>query len=296
MKILIASILLTSSLAFGQVTAPHLSHQCFLEHSPFGTTTLDWEYCIDKTDSSNSDDVLYQLHGLNNGDIENGGWSNPNGFANEVRTLWAQMNFDAPTVVSVTFGDLWLLVEKNQSEVSGLYEFFTQVAIPMIDQDLLKMGKITNRELVGESMGGFNASQLLLKFPQNYFAKVALICPAIATLTPFSDQKEVNDYIQTTGADPDRVSKLLQLSQFFMPTPVDWSKASPLDLAKTILNEDSPTLYVSCGDKDEYGFFTGAEQFYEVAKANGVKAEWVPIAGQGHCAIDAESVAKFLAE
>ena len=74
-----------------------------------------------------------------------------------------------------------------------------------------------------------------------------------------------------------------------------WSGAAPLDLAKKVLNKNSPRLYISCGDEDEYGFFDGARKLaLEIAKPQGVDVTWVPIQGGDHCTVDPLSTALFL--
>ncbi|MGZ3710062.1 MAG: hypothetical protein ACXVBC_14165, partial [Bdellovibrionota bacterium] len=68
---------------------------------------------------------------------------------------------------------------------------------------------------------------------------------------------------------------------------------NPILQAKHILNASSPKLYISCGQQDELGFYSGASEFAATAKNAGAQVQWVPLAG-GHCAVDSDSLAAFL--
>lgn len=296
--IVVTFLILSSHFAFSE--PPKIIQTCHDQKTPANISgkiqKVEWQYCVYKTEGSDNNDVVYHFHGKDGNEIEEKGWASKDHYSYAIRDAWEKSKFKAPVVVSMTFGEVWLLVEKNESPVSGLYEFVTQAAIPTIEQELAKTITINKRHLIGESMGGFNASQLLLKSPQGYFTKTALICPAITTLSPFANKVEIDKYINETGALPDYVGLLIQVSQYFIPTFAAWDKTNPLSLVKKSLNEHSGSLYVSCGDKDEYGFFKGAKLFYDSAIANKMTATWVPIAGKGHCSVDAQSVADFFSK
>ncbi len=274
--------------------APNLTQWCFNEESKFEARTIQWKYCIFLTEGSKNSDVIYHFHGLGRENIETGGWSAISGhYGLAVRELWAKANFDPPTVVSISFGELWLLAEKNSSAVSGLYDFLVSIVIPKIEKNInSNIGLIGKRHLIGESMGGFNVSQMVIKKP-SLFTKAAMICPAIANLSPFATEPQIAAYIARTGANVDRVDGMILMSRYFFPTPEDWMKHSPLDLAKEKLGVDSPQLYVSCGDKDEYGFQEGASLFAQIGIEKNINVTWVPISGGLHCSVDPTSVARF---
>ncbi len=247
---------------------------------------LPWSYCITTTDGSRNRDLLYHFHGKG---LNEKTWTETDYFTGMVRTEWARQRVEPPAVISISFGPIWLLVEKNTSEASGLFEVFTKVVMPTVEKSL--KGFSGRRLLVGESMGGFNATQVALK--GKGFAKVAILCPPMASFSPFSPQADIDKYIATTKAKPALVKEILELSHYYLPEEADWKITSPLDLARSRLNVKSPALYVSCGLYDEYGFFTGAEAFAALGASRGARVEWRPVYG-GHCATDAVSLAAFL--
>lgn len=275
-------------------SAPRLTQWCFNQETRFEKRSISWKYCLFVTEGSKNTDVLYHFHGLMRDNIETGGWSALSGhYGLPVREQWEKLGFEAPLVVSISFGELWLLGETNSSAVSGLYEFLLRAAIPEIEKNInSNIGLIGKRHLVGESMGGFNVSQLILKSPR-LFSKAAMLSPAIANLSPFATAEEIQAYIETTGANPDLVESSILMAKYFFPTPEDWAKHSPLELAPLNLGNETPQMYVSCGDKDEFGFFQGAELFSRIGVEKTLDFTWVHISGGNHHAVDPISLAGF---
>lgn len=251
------------------------------------TQPLPWSYCKTTTPGSHNRDLLYHFHGRG-GSAKT--WTDKDYYTELVRQEWTRRGFEPPTVVTVSFGPVWLLVEKNQSPASGLFEIFNKVVMPTVEKTLPRFSG--RRLLVGESMGGFNATQIALK-SGDLFAKVAILCPAIIEFSPFSSKEVIDKFITSHKAKPDLIEQLVQVARYFMPEEADWLKTSPLGLAQTNLGWRSPKLYLSCGFYDEYGFYRGTEKFASIAEAKGARVQWRPLYG-GHCATDAVSVATFL--
>lgn len=247
---------------------------------------VKYEWCIYPTDRSKNADILYFMHGM---------WSSEkswkvNGENKDIRAEWARLKYTAPTVIGVTFGREWLL-----SEVEGsrkLYTIFTEKIMPELEAKVggLKTG---NRQIMGRSMGGFNSSQLVMK-NAHMFTKIGLFCPAIPTIGPFSTDAEVADYIKRTGAKKSKVNRVLEWIREEFPTPQDWSNHNPLELASRSFNPNFPSLFVSCGREDEYGFFEGSQVISDLAKHRGVKMQFVPVKGD-HCQFDPIAAARFFA-
>lgn len=248
---------------------------------------LPWTYCKTTTLGSRNRDLLYHFHGKG---LSAKTWTEEDYFTGMVRKEWARHRANPPVVVSISFGPIWLLVEKNASEASGLFEVFTQVIMPTVEKSLTRFSG--RRMLVGESMGGFNATQIALK-TNRLFAKVAILCPPMVPLSPFASQPEIEKYTAEVKADPELVKEVIEVSRYYMPELADWLKASPMDLARTNLSRRSPEIYLSCGLYDKFGFFPGSEKFAEMGATRGARIHWRPIYG-GHCAIDAISLAAFL--
>lgn len=257
--------------------------ECSEEQQP-----VPFNYCISKATDSLNPDVVFHFHGL--GSSEKVWSSEPFHYAAQIREDWDERGASAPTIVSVSFGPLWLLVEKNSSVNSGLFEAMAGYILPFLEKKI--GGGKGERILVGESMGGFNASQLFLKAP-NQFNRVALICPAIAGVSPFSSEAEINAYIKRTNANPEMVKRSIFLLQQFVPDAKNWENVSQLLLAEKNLSSKSPALYLSCGSYDEYGFYEGAKKFLKVAREKNVNLVWRPLSG-GHCVVDIPSLSEFI--
>jgi S-formylglutathione hydrolase FrmB len=200
--------------------------------------------------------------------------------------LWGN---SAPVVISITYGSAWLLAEQNESGYSGLYENFVKVALPTIEKT--RNIHPEHRMLMGLSMGGFNAAQVYLKNPE-LFTKVALACPAITTVGPYSGADEIAAYTARTHALSNYVNNALYLSSNYYPSQEAWDRADSIALANTQITSDSPPLYISGGMQDEYGFFEGAAEFASIAASKGVSATWVPLRGR-HCTFDWQGTARF---
>jgi len=298
-KILMVLVVLTLSPSFSWATMPPLDSKCYDVYSQHDYDQHDYSFCIDQEKGSTSQDVLLYLHGAGGSEHE---WVN----SPYAETFYSKWGMKAPTVISISYGKTWLLVEKNDSDESGLYEHFTQIALPHVESMLLfHPAKIM---LVGASMGGFNASQLYLKQPQ-LFSKVALACPALFELDSkaiYSDDdsdnndddssdmdSEVSKYVARTRANEDDVNFALGVYLDYFPDEDSWNAASPIDLAAKWVTPAFPPLYVSCGDADQFGFFEGSTLFTNAVTKNGASAELKIVPGP-HCSFDQDGMFGFL--
>ena len=239
-------------------------------------------YCLHTVPKSINSDLLYYFHGNGNSEY---GWSEAP-FYNEIYNQWG---INAPRVLSISYGSSWLLAEKNTSVLSGMYEHFVHFAIPMLESKLSLNPE--HRLLFGISMGGFNAAQIYLKSPE-LFLKVALGCPAISILSPFSNDTDINAYAKRTKADYYYISNALKFVASYFPDLESWKKADPIALATKRVSSESPALNISCGDLDEYGFFEGAKIMGDIVSARGGSVEWHLLPGY-HCTIDGKNIADF---
>ncbi|MGK5085856.1 alpha/beta fold hydrolase [Bdellovibrionota bacterium FG-1] len=274
---------LASSFSTDSFASVQISTECFSFQHP-----LPWFYCLNRTEGSDSPDVLYYLHGAGGNERS---WVDNDWKAKPIGEAWAAAGISAPLVVSVSFGAEWILADVNSSPVSGLLRVFVDEVLPKIEK---KLGQIHGRRLLmGESMGGFNATQLILKFPR-LFSRAVIACPVIADLSPYADPNEVQRFVRQTGANFSRVSWLLGLLGRYFGSESAWDHASPLRSALSHLGPGSPALHISCGRLDDFGIFEEAHRFAQIAQANGVpEVEWQPLEG-GHCVIDQKAIALFL--
>lgn len=254
-----------------------------------GNDTVDsvnYGWCIDTQDQNTNTDVLYYLHGRGGSEQD---W---NYFGPALQNEWNKMGVTAPTVITISFGQAWLLTDVSRPQHPALYPIFVNKIMPAMEA---KIGGIKGRRMLkGDSMGGFNSSQLLLK-SGNLFERVALVCPGISTLSPYSSEAEVADFLENHKeyVKKELIQGLLLWTKIEFPALQDWQNHNPLLKVQT-LSDKSPKVHVSCGDKDEYGFFEGAKKFAELAKAGGADVKWQPLSG-GHCVTDVKAMAAFLA-
>jgi S-formylglutathione hydrolase FrmB len=240
-------------------------------------------YCVIKPVKTTNQDILYYFHGLQ-GNVHE--WQNLPGYGTTYQT-WANQ---APIVVTISFGPIWLLAERNASASSGLYESFIFSALPFIEKS--ENLHPLHRLLMGLSMGGFNAAQIYLKNP-SLFSKVALACPALTRVGPYSGQNAIQEYITRTHAQPSQVEKALSVSSSFFPDETSWETADSIALASKLVNPNFPPLFASGGMQDEYGFFEGALAFVNAISIHGAQAHFTELQG-GHCTYDWIGTANFL--
>ncbi len=257
---------------------------------------LNGGYCIHKPKTNSSNDIVYYLHGGGGSEFT---WQENWYYTSQIRTEWNKKGVQVPTVVSISFGESWLLAKQNESPYSGLFEVFTSKVIPMIEQSL---GGLKGRRIVfGESMGGFNSIQLSLKTA--LFDKAGILCSPMAELSPFGTKQEVQRHIEKSSAwqyykshDPNAVinsvDSIIQLTKAFYPTKEAWSSSDPMKLAinSTSLSTE---MYVAVGFYDRFAAYEGNEIFVGYLMSNGFKVDWRPQWG-GHCAVDIPSLATFL--
>jgi hypothetical protein len=254
-------------------------------------SSVTWNYCFSPGVGKNAQKLILHFHG---GGLSEKSWFDPNDYAEQIRHYWKVNGIDAPSVVSVSFGQMWLLSKQSSLPQSGLYEVFKNEVFPFIEKTLMN-DKVNDRLIIGESMGGFNAGTFAM---QNIklFSKIALICPALGFE---SDEviKNLEDYINQTGAQPPYAKYLYKIRDQYFTSPKQEYDVSPLTLIKALnFSTYWPTFFLSCGDKDQYGFFYGANAFVKLAIAHGFETIWKPIANGVHCSVDVDALAKFLVD
>jgi hypothetical protein len=263
------------------------------------TQPIAFNYCIHQPNQKKSKNILYHLHGRGGSELF---WSDSVFYTEQIRQHWLSKKSKWPTVVSVSFGKIWLLAERNQSPYSGLFEAFTGFVIPHIESQL--GGLKGKRILLGESMGGFNSAQL--SFKTNLFRRAAILCAPMSEVSPFAPEEEILAHVQKSTAwkyyqnsDPnlvmDTVKGSVQLARAFFPTPEDWANGNPLSLVSNFASKTKTEFYVAAGFYDKFALYEANQVFSETIKSEGGRVDWRPQWG-GHCAIDIPTLANFLAK
>jgi len=248
-----------------------------------------WKYCVTPGTGAHQDTVIYYFHG-GGGNERN--WIDPHNYTKEIRKTWSEKKFDTPTVVTVSFGGYWLLAAKNKQKPSGLYEVYRDEVMPKIEKTILPRPP-KERWILGESMGGFNGGSFGLREPQ-LFTKMALVCPGVGIGGGLS-KVQLDDYVKQTGAHRWYAERIFEFGKTFFDTPEEAAAQSPLALLQNFDKKANPQLklFLSCGRKDEYGFFKSSENFVKTAQDKGLSVEWHPVDG-GHCSLDTAALAAFL--
>lgn len=231
-----------------------------------------------------SREVLYFLHGRGQ---NHRSWSRWGPARDYYRSL-AERGVPAPTVVSVSFGRVWLLTERGPHRLNGLLETFVREAMPRAEA---LTGPPSRRLLWGFSMGGFNAAQLVLRYPELWSAAV-LSSAALPTVGPYPGRRELLDYRRRTGAGWLQVEFMRRAVRPYFRADGSWDRHDPFQLARRA--ERLPPIYIECSDRDHYGFLEGSRRLYEELLGAGHTASFEACEGQGHCWIPVRRVAEFL--
>jgi pimeloyl-ACP methyl ester carboxylesterase len=243
-------------------------------------------YCVHRAAGGVNGDVVYHLHGRN---LEAEVWNDPTYFTALLQAHWQNAGLLPPTVISLSYGPVWLLAPKGQAESSGLLDTIWR-DIRAIET---RVGPPKRRLLMGESMGGLNSLVLGLSQPQ-HFDKVAALCPAVYLESPFTPPSQIREGMVRTGADPRIVFGIWQLSRRYVATAEEWRRFSPLALIESAsVTQTRLSLYLSAGLYDRYGLYEGTERLAQRAAQRGMPTDWHPLYG-GHCAIDVVSLGTFL--
>ena len=272
------SALILLSLCCASKAVAYYCHRQTFENKTF-------RYCISKGDRERTRDIIVFFHGMGN---------NERSYFEDCDTqkLQRRMNDNGyyPTVITFSMGKEWILSEKkNYSSI----KFFTHRVLPYLEG---KVGGLRDghRILVGKSMGGFNAAVVDLKQPQ-YFSKVALLCPAFSTVSPFSSRTDIWSYIRRTFAILFFVNKALDVARAAFADNNEYKKNDPLKLVNSFDGPVRPKLFVSCGQQDFFGFHEGAKVFARAAEKRNFDVEYKPVIG-GHCMFSKKATAHFIME
>lgn len=185
------------------------------ETAPEGFT-----FCVFRAAQGTDGRVVYHLHGRN---LDATAWNDDTYYTSMIQARWAELGRTPPVVVGVSFGNLWLLAEKNPAPRSGLLEVFRDRVLPAVEA---RIGPPRARVLLGESMGGINALAAGLALPGT-FTRVVSLCPTLFETSPFADDAAVEAALEATGADPKRVLALRHIADEYFADEAAWRAFSP---------------------------------------------------------------------
>ncbi len=246
-----------------------------------------WAHCKISTEGSANPDVLYYLHGAGGSEKK---WMT---HFKPIRDAWKKLDLQPPIVISISFGPVWALTEKNGSPASGLFTYLVNTVMPYIENEL--GGVYGRRILMGESMGGFNVTQLIMRSGYR-FSQAAILCPAITAFSPYSPKKAIEAYQKRTGATLASIAKILTFQKIFYSTQESWFAGSPLHIGKVLFGPLTPPLYISGASADEYGFLEGSTLLAQLARTQGVPNVQFEVVEGDHCTYNPTVIAKFLVQ
>ena len=272
----------SAPLEWATVPMEDVEMECFDETYP-----EPWSYCITTSPGSANADLLYHFHGRRGAADW---WNDQEYYAYEVHRAWREAGLGAPRVASISFGPLWLLTEDGPAAGGGRMRAFLDHVIPTVEG---RLGEpVDERMAVGESMGGVNAL-LVATHAGERFDRVASLCPPLTTTSPFAGYGELWRVGDDASASVQRRVMLMSLGRYLYPTEEDWERNDPLQAVLRGRSSALPDLYLSCGERDDWGCMVGSEAFVAAARERGAEVEWHRRPG-GHCDIDAASLASFL--
>lgn len=261
------------------------SHAAFAAESlECGSDTLQgpaFRWCIQKPDQPNGD-VLWYFHGAFQ---DERAW-NDFRVNKAVRAEWKKLGVRAPTVISISFGSLWFLRDDNK-----FYPHFVEKIRPYLEK---KAGEFSGRRmLMGFSMGGFNAAQVLAR-QGALFSRVLFINPAFVTVSPFAPDSEIEAYYRRHAPYLNRfkAGAYFDLLEMQFKSADQWLRYDPMLLVKNGLPRGL-AIYVCAGTRDEFGFHEGAEAYAQLAKLGGGSVVWESLVGE-HTAANPLAIAQFL--
>jgi len=204
--------------------------------------------------------VLYFLHGLGENEqtlMRSGGW----GLIEDLQR--AQKIADFVMVAPEGRGGFFI----NSADGKNRYsDFLLQEFLPQVEAHYRIIRNRKSRGVTGLSMGGYGALRVAFAHPE-LFGSVRAQSPALITETP----AQLNADLQHAGP-------LAQLLGSVFGNPIDvarWKQNNPFDLArKNQVQLRTQAIYVNCGDQDEYGFDTGANQMHKQLTAEGIRHEF----------------------
>ncbi|HVH72196.1 MAG TPA: alpha/beta hydrolase-fold protein, partial [Candidatus Dormibacteraeota bacterium] len=161
-------------------------------------------------------------------------------------------------------------------------DFLLEEFIPSIERHYRVHPGRADRAISGVSMGGYGALHLAFRHPQLFVAVSAHSAALIEKLPVFL----------STPQSPR--SRILGAVFGIPPDTEFWNANSPLELARS-RSLSGLKIYFDCGDRDDYGFDTGAAALDKILTARKIPHEFHIYPGRHDVAYFAAHVPQSLA-
>lgn len=246
----------------------------------------DWSFCQFSNDNTDRRVILYVLHAKGqDGEF----WERPIGYSSLLQKYWDYNKSKRPLIVTISFGKRWIVTDTITKNPRVTIERFKSEIIPAIEK---VVGKPTQRFIMGESMGGLNAITLSMGLP-TMFSRIVALCPPLYNVSPFDGWKQLTQFAVSSGASPKNLMEVVGMGRTYFANNKEWLEFSPIEKIKNVRFKPKQHFYLAAGLKDEYGAFDGTRHFLKGLRRSGVITHWKPNSG-GHCAVDVESLGRFL--
>jgi len=208
--------------------------------------------------------ILYYLHGLGDNEqmfVHSGGF-------NIVEDLWEAGKIGRFLIVTPAAGASFYI---NSFDGRRRYEdFFLKEFMPAIERRYRAKSARASRAIAGISMGGYGAFHLAFRHPD-------LFCAASAHSAALIEKLPAVD-----GIGAGALGRMRVLGNVFGSPPdrAFWDRNSPLVMTRTT-NLAGLKIYFDCGDRDDYGFNTGAAELDRILTSRHIAHEFHLYAG-GH--------------
>jgi S-formylglutathione hydrolase FrmB len=238
-------------------------------------------YCIVLPASFDADKarhfpILYSLHGLGDNEqffVHSGLWN----LVEDLRERGELKDF----LIATPDGGAGFYINsrdgKNRYEDFLLQEFF-----PFIEKRYRVSPSRANRAISGVSMGGYGALHLAFRHPQLFVSVCAHSAALIDKLPSFIG-----------GVQGSPRSRVLGGTFGSPPDPAFWEQNSPIAMARTA-NLAGLKIYFDCGDRDDYGFESGATALDKILTSRRIAHEFHLYPGRHEYAYFAEHIPESL--
>lgn len=243
-----------------------------------------YSFCVRKNPESKA--LIYFFHGL----LGNSQSYNKI-ITSQLDPLWKAQGLQLPNVIAVSFGGTWLLSEA--ADGNQFYRKLKDQIFPKLENDF-SFDQSYKKAVMGFSMGGFNAAQTFFRNPIQ-FQKAAFLCPAFHTLSPYSSEQEIKDYVRRTGATKTLVNMSQDIGRKEFKSPESWDMENPFAIADRF-NQINATIFIGVGARDQFGFHEGAWAFAELLKPKASKVEFYLVPESGHCSFPSKELAAHFQE
>lgn len=225
-------------------------------------------YCIYQN-SPEPKSTIWFFHGLAD---DHNVFKDPQG--NRISYRYFMEQVPEVRIVAISYGTLWMLSPasaRTEEPVQGTLEVFRNQIVPFIESQATLPRPWT---VMGQSMGGFNASQLCAGAP-DLWQKCVLLNSMMPSCDPFTGAFAGGlnpvgggfGYINACHPGPDAMVK----DQF---TAGEYAVQQPIETLKKATQ--LPQTYVTACELDDFGLFTGPKSWVIQAEAKGFEIQWSP--------------------